>query len=576
MQTASTILDPPLGSIAPTVMTDTTGPGSPDGPFEDTNIHAEGANAMQSGKDDKTTPLPAAGANEAEVADSEKKRTRKRELWFRGLSPVRTRTSTGSLPRRPQSSRIQTFFEEVEDVTPIKPRKRRATLNTTPAVKKSNPTRKRKSALIGRAPKRSRKSVTPGDKQVGGGAGNGRQAAEIDGKDDESDYEHNVKTPGVSDDEASSTGLYYEDPETDACAKPDEPAPKDGVKTPGISGDEASSPPRFYERDSYSYAKSEEFAPGGRFQSPGVSSDVISSPSGSYQYADDYVGSDGAVLLRNRIKTPGISDDEASSPGGYQEQEQAHAKHIGCGQKDGARVLNNNEGSTNFRADEDGAEGFKEPQAAIPDDKLNLWMNDLAGYQAEDGPRVQSHHDSVEPKAKPELSQPRCHGPDKRTDAEAQKVTHPDQAPEVADFVTPFGIEFALIVPTRCLTPEDFIENIKTFRFQNKSEHHSGATHLFIYFASPASQIQFVASVSRVGVAPSPPIDGNEGTGPGVTDHSSTDHEYEVTALWQLAEGIPLVRLQEAYECEGPPPEAIEVSLEFLDAHPKGTMHKIF
>ena len=605
MQTASAILDPPLGDIAPTVTADSAGPSSSDGSFEDGSIYAEGANATQSGEDDdETTSLTAAGTDDTDTA-SAKKRTRQRKLWFRDLSPVRTRSSTGSLPGSRKKSYIQ------EDVTPIK---RRLRSSTTSAVKKSTPTptRKRKSAPVGRARKRSRKSLTPGDKRAGGGVSDDRQAAEIDGGDDESDYEHKVKTPGISDDEASSTGQFYDEPDTDACVKLDESAFRDGVKTPGISGDEASSPGRYYERDNYAYAKSDEPAPMGGIKTPGASSEAASSFSVSYDEPDaDACAKPDEFAPRDEIKTPGFSDDEASSPGGYYEQgTQAHAKPIECGHKDGAKALDisdseekslgngqsehpvdnvsgtparagsqdsiqaSDEGSTNFQADEDGAEVFKEAEAAVSDGEPKLGKTDLTECQVEDRLRVQSRHGSVEPNAKPELSPPECHGPDKQTDVEAHEVTHPDQAPEVANFNAPSDIKFALIVVDNCLTPENLIASIKTVKFQTKYGHHARATHVFIYFASPTSQIQFVASVSPAGVAPSPRIGEHEGTGPGSTDQPCTQHE--VSSLWQLAEGIPLVELQEAYGFEGPPTEPMEVPPALLAAHPLASMKKVF
>jgi len=611
MQTASAILDPPSGGIAPTDTADSAGPGSSDGSFEDKNIHAEGVNAtnaMQSGEDNKATSLAAAGINDTEGTASAKKRTRQRKLWFRDLSPVRTRSSTGSLP----SSRKKSYIQE--DVTPIKPRQLRARTNS--AVKKPTPTRKRKSAPVGRAPKRSRKSLTPGDKRAGGGVGDDIQAAEIVGRDDESDYEHKVKTPGVSDDEASSTGQFYDEPDTDACAKPDESAFRDGVKTPGISGDEASSPGRYYERDNYAYAKSDEPAPMDGINTPGASSDAASSLSEFYDepYADACAKPDESAL-GGEIKTPDVSDDEASSPGGYYGQDtRAHAKPIGCGHKDGVKALDvsdseeeslgngqsehpvdnesgtparagsqdsiqaSDEGSTNFQADEDGAEVFKEAEAAISDGEPKLGKTDLTEHQVEDRLGVQSRHGSVEPEAKPELSPPGCHGPDKQTDVEAHEVTHPDEAPEVANFNAPPDVEFAMIVQTNFKTPEDFIANFKTFKFQSTSRHHVRTTHVFIYFASPASQIQFVVSVSPTGVVASPPIGEHEGTGPCSTDQPCTEYEYEygVSALWQLAEAIPLVELQEVYGFEGPPTEPTQLPQEFLAAHPLASMQKIF
>ena len=245
-QTTSAILDPPPGGIAPTITADNAGPGSSYDSYGDKNIHAEGANAMQSSEDNKTTSLTATDTDDTEVTTSGKKRTRQRKFWFRNLSPVRTRSSTGSLPGISKNSHIQTTPQKVEDVTLAKPRKPRGTPSTTSAVKKPNPTRKRKSAPVGRARKRSRKSLTRGDKRVEGGVGDGGQAAEIDGKDDGSDYEDKVKTPGISDDGASSPGQFYDEPDTDASAKPGESVPRDGVKTPGVSDDEASSPGGYF------------------------------------------------------------------------------------------------------------------------------------------------------------------------------------------------------------------------------------------------------------------------------------------------------------------------------------------
>lgn len=246
-QTTSAILDPPPGGIAPTITADSAGPGSSYDSYEDKNRHAQGANAMQSSEDNKTTSLTTTDTDDTEVTTSGKKRTRQRKFWFRNLSPVRTRSSTGSLPGISKSSHVQTTPQKVEDVTLTKPRKPRGTPSTTSAVKKPNPTRKRKSAPAGRARKRSRKSLTRGDKRVGGGGvGDGGQAAEIDGKDDGSDYEDKVKTPGISDDGASSPGQFYDEPDTDAYAKPSESIPRDGVKTPGVSDNEASSPGGYF------------------------------------------------------------------------------------------------------------------------------------------------------------------------------------------------------------------------------------------------------------------------------------------------------------------------------------------
>ncbi|PUU82739.1 hypothetical protein B9Z19DRAFT_1074366 [Tuber borchii] len=611
-QTTSAILDPPSGDIAPTITADKAGPGSSDDSCGDKNIHAEGANAMQSGENDMTS-LTATGADNTEVTTSGKKRTRQRKFWFRNLSPVRTRSSTGSLPRISKNSHIKTTPQKVEGMTLTKPRKPRGTPSTTSAVKKPNPTRKRKSAPVGRARKRSKKSLAQGDKRVGGGVGDGGQAAEIDGKDNGSDYEDKVKTPGISDDGASSPGRFYDEPDADTYAKPDESVPRDGVKTPGISDDEASSPGRYYdERDTDAYARSDDPAPRDGVRTPGVS-DAASSPGGFYGEQDTNVyAKPDESALGNGVNTPGVSDDEASSPGGYYEQDaRAHAKPIECGHRDrvrtpdisdtrkeslssgqsersadngsGAPVGMGSQGSieapyeepTNLRADENGAGGFKEAEVALSDNELKLGKTNPTEYQVEDGLSVQNRHDSAEPEAKPGPSPLRRHGSDKRIDLEAQELAHPDQAPEVANSNATSDIKFAVIIPTNCLSPEDFITNIKSFKFQNISEPRSKVTHLFIYFTSPASRIQFVASVSPVDIAPSPPIIGeNEGTGPGSPDQSCTD--YEVNSLWQLAEEIPLVKLQEAYGYEGPPTEPIEVSPEILAAHPLTSMRKVF
>lgn len=61
--------------------------------------------------------------------------------------------------------------------------------------------------------------MTRGDKLGGGGVGGG-QAAGIDEKDDGSDYDDKFKTPRIGDDGASSPGQFYDEPDTNAYAKP--------------------------------------------------------------------------------------------------------------------------------------------------------------------------------------------------------------------------------------------------------------------------------------------------------------------------------------------------------------------
>ncbi|PWW79926.1 hypothetical protein C7212DRAFT_341078 [Tuber magnatum] len=165
---------------------------------------------------------------------SAKKQTRQRRLWFRNRSPVHARSGADGLPGISRNPRTQTTPQKVEDAIPTKPREPRTTPSTTLAVRKSSSSRKCKSALTGRARKRSRSSLTPGDKQVEGNISDDGQAAEVDRKDDEPDYEDKVKIPGVSDDGASSPGGYYHEQDTDAYTKPNKYTPRDRAKPPSV------------------------------------------------------------------------------------------------------------------------------------------------------------------------------------------------------------------------------------------------------------------------------------------------------------------------------------------------------
>ncbi|KAG0138580.1 hypothetical protein HOY82DRAFT_595732 [Tuber indicum] len=466
-RTNSTALESPSEGVSPTITTDRTSPDSPDNYIGEKDMHAKDADAMEISEDGKTTTSIAASVGKTESTIPARKRTRERKFWYRNLSPVRTRSSTGSLPGSSKKSQVQTTPQKVGYVTPVKPRKPRATPTTTSTIKKSNPRHKRKSPSAGKARKRSRKSSALEDKQVDDDVimGDDGEAPEVNGKDGESAYEDKAKTPGPSDDGHSSPGGFYDEQDTETYAKPDESAPRDRVKTPGNSGDEASSSGGWHDsQNTDSCAKRDESVPRDGVKTPGISDDEASSPGGYYYDAPrtGFYSNPNESAPGSGVKTPGISGDEASSPGGYYYDaprtgfysnpnesapgsgvkspgvSDSETEYPGCGQSE--RLAGNgsgtpvkvdpqsligtsDEGSTDFQARENGAEGLKESEAAFSNGELKHEKINLTEHQVENIPSVQNHHDDgIEPKSKPEVSPLKKHqDPDEETDLETQE-----------------------------------------------------------------------------------------------------------------------------------------------------------
>ncbi|KAG0637597.1 hypothetical protein HOY80DRAFT_250059 [Tuber brumale] len=439
-RTNSAALESPLGGTSPTVTTDRTSPDSPDDCVGE-DVHAKDADAMEISGDSKMTTSIVASVDDTEIATPAKKRTRERKFWFRNLSPVRTRSSTGSLPGSSKKSQIQTPPRKVVYVTPAKPRKPRATLTPISTVK-SNPRRKHKSSPTGRAQKRSRKSSALEDKQVDDDVvmSDAELAAEVDGKDGESDYEDKVKTPGLSDYGDSSPGGFYDEQDNDDNAKPVESAPRDRVKTPGISGDEASSPGGWYDdQNADPFSKRNESVSWDEVKTPGASSDEASIHGG---YCGDRDTSSLTDLDESAsgggVNTPDVSDSETECLGGSQSE-----LSVGNGSKTSVKVVSQSsmeapdEGSSDFQARENGAEGLKESEAAISNSELKLGKINPTEYQVENIPSVQKHHhhDGVELKSKPEVSPPpkKHQDPDEGPDLEEQEAERSDRSGETGE-----------------------------------------------------------------------------------------------------------------------------------------------